>query len=127
MLVKPDAVERRCIGEVLRRVEAAGFRITGLEMRRLSRPEAEEFYAVHRAKEFFSDLVEFMCSGPVVACRLEAEDARHRLREFVGLTDPKQAAPGTIRADFGTSVRRNAVHAANPDEDIDRELSLFFS
>ncbi|MEO0078733.1 MAG: nucleoside-diphosphate kinase [candidate division WOR-3 bacterium] len=127
LILKPDAVERRCIGEVLRMVESAGFRITGLTMRRLTTAEAEGFYAVHRGKEFFRGLVDFMTSGPVVACRLEAENARRRLREFIGSTDPAQAAAGTIRAEFGTSVRQNAVHAANPDEDVDRELGFFFA
>lgn len=127
LIIKPDAVERCRIGEILHRVESEGFRITGLAMRRLSRPEAEEFYAVHRHKEFFPALVEFMTSGPVVTCRLEASDARRRLRELVGATDPAQAAPGTIRAALGTSVRHNAVHAANPDENVDRELRLFFA
>ena len=126
LIIKPDAVERGCIGEILRRVESAGFQITGLTMRQLTRSEAEDFYAVHRDKDFFAGLVEFMTSGPLVTCRLETTDARRRLRELVGSTDPSQAAPGTIRADLGTTVRRNAVHAANPDEDVDRELRLFF-
>jgi nucleoside-diphosphate kinase len=126
LLVKPDAVQAGRTGEILRRIEAAGFRITGLVMRRLSRTEAERFYAVHRSKEFFAGLVDFITSGPVVAVRLEAESARRRLRELVGNTDPAQAAVGTIRHDFGTSVRLNAVHAANPEENADAELAFFF-
>lgn len=127
LILKPDAVEKRCIGEVLRKVESAGFRITGLTMRTLTRTEAEGFYALHRDRDFFAGLVDFMTSGPIVACRLEADDARRRLRKLVGSTDPAEAVPGTIRADFGTSVRHNAVHAANPDEDVDRELGFFFA
>ncbi|MBN2465273.1 nucleoside-diphosphate kinase [candidate division WOR-3 bacterium] len=126
VLIKPDAVSRHCIGEILGRLEAAGFAVTGLVMRRLSREQAGEFYAIHRDKEFFPGLVEFMTSGPLVAVRLTGEDACRRVREFVGSTDPAKAAPGTIRADFGTSVRTNAVHASNPEEDVRRELEFFF-
>ncbi len=126
LLVKPDAVGKHHIGEILGRLEAAGFLITGLVMRRLSRTEAEEFYAIHQCKEFFAGLVEFMTSGPLVAVRLEGPDVCRHVREFVGVTDPSKAAPGTIRADFGTSVRFNAVHASNPDEDVRREVAFFF-
>jgi nucleoside-diphosphate kinase len=125
-LIKPDAVRRRHIGEILGRLEAAGFAVTGLVMRRLSRDQAEGFYSIHRGKEFFPGLVEFMTSGSLVAVRLEGENACRRVREFVGVTDPSKAAPGTIRADFGTSVRSNAVHASNPEEDVRRELEFFF-
>ncbi len=100
--------------------------LTGLEMRHLNRTEAENFYRIHQDKEFFAGLVEFIVSGPLVAVRIEGPEVRRRLREFVGATDPAQAAPGTIRADFGTTVRRNAVHASNPDEDVERELEFFF-
>ena len=126
LLIKPDAVGRHQVGEILGRLEAAGFEVTGLVMRRLSRAEAEGFYAIHRGKEFFPGLVEFITSGQLVAVRLEGEDVCRRVREFVGVTDPSKAAPGTIRADFGTSVRTNAVHASNPEEDVSRELELFF-
>ncbi|MEO0079258.1 MAG: nucleoside-diphosphate kinase [candidate division WOR-3 bacterium] len=126
LVIKPDAVRRHCIGEILSRLEKAGFVITGLVMRQLPRTEAEEFYAVHKGKDFFAGLVDFITSGPVVAVRLEAPDARRRVRQFIGATDPAQAAPGTIRAEFGTSVRMNAVHAANPGEDVERELRFFF-
>jgi nucleoside-diphosphate kinase len=126
LLVKPDAVRARRTGEVLRRLEDAGFTISGLIMRRLSADEAGKFYAIHRDKAFFDGLVEFMTSGPLVAVRLEGTNSRRRLREFVGTTDPSLAAPGTIRADFGTAVRTNAVHASNPDEDVEREIRFFF-
>jgi nucleoside-diphosphate kinase len=126
VLIKPDAVRKHRIGKILDRLEAAGFVVTGLVMRTLSLEQAEEFYTIHRGKEFFSGLVEFMTSGPLVAVRLDGEDVCHRVREFIGATDPAKAATGTIRADFGTSVRTNAVHASNPDEDVCRELDLFF-
>ncbi|MFO7676236.1 MAG: nucleoside-diphosphate kinase [bacterium] len=126
LLIKPDAVRQACIGDILHRLECAGFTITGLRMRRLDAVAAGRFYAVHEGKPFFAGLVEFMTSGPLVAVRLEAPDARRRVREFIGVTDPSQAAPGTIRADFGTSVRANAVHASNPDEDVETELRFFF-
>jgi nucleoside-diphosphate kinase len=126
VLIKPDAVGRHLIGEILGRLEAAGFLVTGLAMRRLSRAEAEGFYAIHRGKEFFPGLVEFITSGPLVAVRLEGENVCRRVREFVGVTDPSKAAPGTIRADFGASIRANAVHASNPEEDVRRELGSFF-
>ncbi len=126
LLIKPDAVQQHRTGEILRRLEQAGFVIIGLKMRRLTRPEAEEFYAIHKGKDFFSGLVEFMSSGPVVAVALQGPGCRKRLREFIGATDPARAAPGTIRADFGTSVRTNAVHASNPEEDTERELRLLF-
>jgi nucleoside-diphosphate kinase len=126
VLIKPDAVGRHKIGEILSRLEAAGFAVTGLVMRRLSRVEAEGFYAIHRGKEFFPGLVEFITSGPLVAIRLEGGNVCRRVRDFIGVTDPSKAAPGTIRADFGTSVRTNAVHASNPDEDVCREVEFFF-
>jgi nucleoside-diphosphate kinase len=126
VLIKPDAVRRHCIGEIVGRLESAGFAVTGLVMRRLDRDQAEEFYAIHRGREFYPGLVEFMTSGPLVAVRLDGEDICRRVREFVGATDPAKAAPGTIRADFGTSVRTNAVHASNPEEDVRRELDSFF-
>ena len=111
---------------MLARIEAAGFAVTGLVMRRLTAAEAEGFYGIHRGKEFFAGLVEFITSGPLVAVRLEGEDVCRRVREFIGATDPGRAAPGTIRADFGTSVRTNAVHASNPVEDVRGELEFFF-
>jgi nucleoside-diphosphate kinase len=126
LLIKPDAVRQHRIGEILSRIEAAGFVVTALVMRHLTRPQAEEFYAIHRGREFYPGLVEFMTSGPLVAVRLEGENVCRRVREFIGVTDPSKAAPGTIRADFGTSVRSNAVHASNPEEDVRRELGFFF-
>jgi len=126
LLIKPDAVRKHRTGEILRRLEEAGFVVTGLRMQRLSKDEAERFYAIHREKDFFEGLVEFVTSGPLVAVRLEADDARARVRGFIGVTDPARAAPGSIRSDFGTSIRENAVHASNPEEDVERELNQFF-
>ncbi len=126
LLIKPDAVSRHKIGEILARLEAAGFVVTGLVMRQLSRTQAEEFYSIHRGKEFFPGWLEFITSGPLVAVRLDGDDVLHRVREFIGVTDPGRAAPGSIRADFGTTVRTNAVHASNPEEDVRRELEFFF-
>ncbi len=125
-MIKPDAVGQHRVGEILSRLEAAGFVITGLAMRRLSPEQAEDFYAIHRGKEFFPGLVEFITSGPLVAVRLDGENVCRRVRDFIGVTDPAKAAPGTIRADFGVSVRSNAVHASNPEEDVRRELEFFF-
>jgi nucleoside-diphosphate kinase len=126
LLIKPDAVGRHHLGEIISRLEAAGFGIAGLTMRRLSREQAAGFYAIHQGKEFFPGLVEFITSGPLVAVRLDGENVCRRVREFIGVTDPAKAAPGTIRADFGTSIRSNAVHASNPEEDVRRELEFFF-
>jgi nucleoside-diphosphate kinase len=126
LLIKPDAVCRQRVGEILRRLETAGFVITGLRMLRLSPAAAGRFYAIHRDRPFFTGLVEFMSSGPLVAVRLEAENARRRVREFIGTTDPAESAPGTIRAEFGTTMRANAVHASNPEEDTEEELRFFF-
>lgn len=126
LVIKPDAVARGVIGEIITTIERAGLKIAGLVMRRLSRAEAEEFYAIHRGKDFFTGLVEFIISGPVVALLVEGENARQRVRELAGATDPAKAKPGTIRQRFGTSVRTNAVHAANPAEDVEREIRFFF-
>ncbi len=126
LVIKPDAVKKGLIGAIISRLEQAGFTITGMVMKQLSRAEAEGFYAIHRGKDFFAGLVEFITSGPVVALLIEGEGCQPRLREFVGATDPAKAKPGTIRAEFGTSVRMNAVHASNPEEDVNREINFFF-
>jgi len=126
LLIKPDAVRMRRTGEILARLEQAGFIVVGLRMMTLARDHAEAFYAIHRGKEFFDGLVQFICSGPLVAVLLEGDDCRARVRRFVGATDPARAAPGTIRAEFGTSLRMNAVHASNPEEDVAREVALMF-
>lgn len=126
LIVKPDAVAARHTGEIIARLEREGFTVTGLVMRRLDREAAADFYSIHRGKDFFGGLVDFMTSGPLVAARLEAPGARARLRELAGATEPSRAAPGTIRADFGTTTRMNAIHASNPEEDVVREVRFFF-
>jgi nucleoside-diphosphate kinase len=126
LVIKPDAVRRRLVGEVIRRVETDDFRICDVRFTRLERKQAEEFYAIHQGKEFFDGLVEFMTSGPVMALCLEREGAVQRLRELAGATDPKQAKPGTIRADFGTSTRENVIHASSPAESPEREIQFYF-
>ncbi|MGQ9708105.1 MAG: nucleoside-diphosphate kinase [bacterium] len=126
LVIKPDAVRRNCIGEILKMVEKAGLKISGLSMLQLDRAEAEEFYSIHRGQDFFTGLMDFITSGPVVAVRVEGENARRRLRELAGATNPEKAKRGTIRHQFGTSTMMNAVHAANPDEDVDKEINFFF-
>ena len=125
-IVKPDAVRKHAIGEILRRFEAAGLRIVAARMMHLSRAEAEGFYAVHRSRAFFRDLVEFMTSGPVLVQVLEGEDAIAKNRELMGATDPKKAAKGTIRADFADSIDANAVHGSDAPETARTEVAYFF-
>ncbi|MEO0076805.1 MAG: nucleoside-diphosphate kinase [candidate division WOR-3 bacterium] len=125
LLIKPDAVKNKHIGEIISEIERE-FEIVGIKLTQLNRKQAEEFYAIHQGKDFFPSLIDFMTSGPIVALLLQGDNVRTRLREFIGATDPKMAKPGTIRARFGTSIQQNAVHAANPSEDPDKEISFFF-
>ena len=125
-IIKPDAVGKNVIGQIYSRFEGAGLRIVAAQMRRLSRAEAEGFYAVHRERPFFKDLVEFMISGPVMIQALEGDDAISRHRELMGATDPKQAAPGTIRADFAASIDANAVHGSDAPGTATFEIEYFF-
>ena len=125
-IIKPDAVKKNAIGQILARFEAAGLRIVAARMMHLSRAEAEGFYAVHRQRPFFPDLVEFMTSGPVLVQVLEGENAIARNRELMGATDPKKAAKGTIRADFADSIDANAVHGSDSAENARTEVSYFF-
>jgi nucleoside-diphosphate kinase len=125
-IVKPDAVERRLIGKILAHVEEKGFRIQEARFSRMTRDEAQTFYGEHQGKPFFNDLVEYMTSGPVMLTCLEREDAIKTLREVVGATDPKEAAPGTVRALFGQSKQMNSVHASDSPPSADREVKLFF-
>jgi nucleoside-diphosphate kinase len=126
-IVKPDGVRKNVIGEVYRRFEAAGLRIVAARMQRLSPAEAEGFYEVHRARPFFKDLVAYMTSGPVVVQVLEGENAVARNREIMGATDPKKAAPGTIRADLAESIEQNVVHGSDSAENAAREIGYFFA
>jgi nucleoside-diphosphate kinase len=126
-IVKPDGVEKNLIGEVYRRFEKSGLVIVAARMMHLSRSEAEGFYAVHRERPFFKDLCTYMTSGPVIVQVLEGEDAVARHREIMGATDPKKAAPGTIRADLAASIEENVVHGSDSAENAAREISYFFA
>ena len=125
-IIKPDAVKKNVIGQILARFEKAGLRIIAARMMHLSRAEAEGFYAVHRSRPFFKDLVEFMVSGPVLVQVLEGENAVAKNRELMGATDPKKAAKGTIRADFADSIDANAVHGSDSAENARTEVAYFF-
>jgi nucleoside-diphosphate kinase len=126
-IVKPDGVSRNLIGEVYGRFEKAGLKIIAARMQQLSRDEAEGFYAVHRQRPFFKDLVAYMTSGPVLVQVLEGEGAVARNREIMGATDPRKAAPGTIRADLAESIERNVVHGSDSPENAATEIAYFFS
>jgi nucleoside-diphosphate kinase len=126
-IVKPDGVQKNLIGEVYRRFEQAGLRIVGARMLQLSQSQAEGFYAVHRERPFYRDLVRYMTSGPVIVQVLEGENAVARHREIMGATDPKKAAPGTIRADFAASIEQNVVHGSDAADTAAREIAFFFS
>jgi nucleoside-diphosphate kinase len=125
-IIKPDAVARNVIGEIYTRFERAGLKIVAAKMTRLARPDAEGFYAVHRERPFFKDLVEFMTSGPVMIQVLEGDNAIAKNRDLMGATDPKKAAAGTIRADFAQSIDANAVHGSDGPETAETEIEFFF-
>jgi nucleoside-diphosphate kinase len=125
-IIKPDAVKKNAIGQIIARFESAGLRVVAARMMHLSRAEAEGFYAVHRERPFFKDLVEFMISGPVLVQVLEGRDAIAKNRELMGATDPKKAAKGTIRADFADSIDANAVHGSDGAETARTEIAYFF-
>jgi nucleoside-diphosphate kinase len=125
-IVKPDAVAKNVIGEIYSRFERAGLKIVAAKMTWLARADAEGFYAVHRGRPFFADLVEFMTSGPVMIQVLEGENAIAKNRDLMGATDPKKAAPGTIRADFAQSIDANAVHGSDAPETATTEIAYFF-
>jgi nucleoside-diphosphate kinase len=125
-IVKPDGVGRNLIGDVYRRFEQAGLRVVAARMMQLSQAEAEGFYAVHRERPFFKDLVRFMTSGPVMVQVLEGEGAIAKNREVMGATDPKKADKGTIRADLATSIDENIVHGSDAPDTAAREISYFF-
>ena len=126
-IIKPDAVARGLHGDILSRIHEAGFQIVAIESRRLTKEEAEGFYAVHRGKPFFGDLTGFMSSGKVVILALEADGAISRWRELMGATDPAKAAPNTLRKLYGTSIQNNCTHGSDAPETAAFELSYFFS
>ena len=125
-IVKPDGVARNLVGDVYQRFEKAGLRIVGARMLQLTQRQAEGFYAIHRERPFFRDLCAYMTSGPVMVQVLEGESAVTLHREIMGATDPKKAAPGTIRADLATSIEENVVHGSDSVENASREISYFF-
>ncbi len=126
-IIKPDAVAKNVVGEILARFEKAGLRIAATKKIQLSQADAEAFYAVHAERPFFGELVAFMISGPVVVTVLEGENAMAKNRELMGATDPKEAAPGTIRADFAESIDANAVHGSDSLENAANEINFFFA
>jgi len=126
-IIKPDAVKKNVIGQIVARFEKAGLRVVAARMKHLSRTEAEGFYAVHRERPFFRDLVDFMISGPVLIQVLEGENAIAKNRELMGATDPKKAEKGTIRADFAQSIDANAVHGSDSAENARTEIAYFFA
>jgi len=126
-IIKPDAVAKNVIGEIYSRFEKGGLKVVASKMKHLSRKEAEGFYAVHRERPFFNALVEFMISGPVQVQVLEGENAIAKNRELMGATNPKDAAPGTIRADFADSIDANAVHGSDAPETAAVEIAYFFA
>ena len=126
-IVKPDGVSKNLIGEVYRRFEKAGLRVIAAKMLRLRQDQAEGFYAVHKARPFYADLVRYMSSGPVMVQVLEGENAVKANRDIMGATNPKQAAPGTIRADFAASIEENVVHGSDGPETARNEIAFFFS
>ncbi len=126
-IIKPDAVAKNVIGQIYTRFEQAGLKIIASRMMHLSRADAEGFYAVHKSRPFFKDLVDFMISGPVVIQVLEGDNAIQKNRDLMGATDPKKAAKGTIRADFADSIDANAVHGSDSAENAAIEIAYFFS
>jgi nucleoside-diphosphate kinase len=125
-IIKPDAMKARQAGEILSRLEKAGFDVIALRLRRLTREEAEGFYHVHRERPFFGSLASFMTSGPCITMVLEGENAIARLREIMGATDPAQAAPGTIRRDLASSIEANCIHGSDAAETAKFEIGYFF-
>ena len=126
-IIKPDGVQKNQIGEVIRRFEAAGLRIVGARMVQLTQAQAEGFYAVHKERPFYKDLVRYMLSGPVVVQVLEGENAVAKNRELMGATDPKKADKGTIRADLATSIEQNVVHGSDSLDNAKNEIAFFFA
>lgn len=126
IVLKPDSVKRNLVGEILKRFEEKGFVIKKLRMLTMEKSEAEQFYSVHKEKPFFNELVSFITSGPIAAAVIEGSDAVERAREIIGATKPSEAAPGTVRADFGTSITQNAIHASDSLESFLWESKIIF-
>ena len=126
-MIKPDGVQRNLVGEIISRVEAKGFSITKIKMMTISQELAEKHYEEHKDKSFFSDLVSFITSGPVVAMQVEGENVVYQIRNLMGATNPSESTPGSIRGDLATELDKNVVHGSDSDESAERELSLFFA
>ena len=124
--IKPDAVERNLIGEIIRRVEQKGYRIVAIDKLKLSREEVEAFYEIHKGKPFFNELVDFISSGPCVPMIVEGKNVIEGIRELIGATNPAQAAEGTVRKDFAKSITQNSVHASDAPETAKDEIAFFF-
>ncbi len=125
-IIKPNAIKKNCVGKIIEKFEKNGLKVAAAKMVVIPKAQCEEFYAEHKARPFFGELVSFMTSGPVLLMALAGENAVMRNREIMGATDPKKAAPGTIRAEFGDSVGENAVHGSDSPQSADRELKIFF-
>lgn len=126
-MVKPDGVQRRLVGEVIRRFENAGMKIVAMKFMSVTRELAEKHYAVHKGKDFYDGLLEYITSGPVVAMVIEGGNAIERVRTMVGVTDPSKASPGTIRGDYAQSIGKNIIHASDSKETAEHEIALWFS
>lgn len=126
-IIKPDAVRKNCIGEITKRFENSGLKVIAARMDKLKKHQAEKFYEIHKARPFYNELVEFMCSGPIMIQVLEGTNAILKNRELMGATDPQQALPGTIRADFAENVSQNAVHGSDGIETAKQEIAFFFA
>ena len=126
-IIKPDAVRRYYTGDIIKRIESSGLHISGMRLIHLTRPQAEAFYDVHKERPFFGSLCDYMTSGPVVVMALSGEGAVTRWRQLMGATNPADAAPGTIRKDFGHNIEQNAAHGSDASETAAREVSFFFS
>ena len=126
-IIKPDSVRKNNFGKILSRIESEGFKVLGIKKVALSQRQAEGFYAVHRERPFFKDLVKYMMSGPVYVAALERNDAVPALRKLMGATDPKKADKGTIRAEFGESIEQNAIHGSDSDDNARNEIAFFFA
>ena len=125
-IIKPNAIKKKVIGAIINKFENNGLQIAAAKLIHLDRQKAEEFYSEHKERPFFGELVDFMTSGPIMIMALSGEDAISKNREIMGATDPKESKPGTIRAEFGDNVGKNAVHGSDSPESAQRELSLFF-
>lgn len=126
-IIKPDAFERGLAGDIIKRIQQSGLKVRAMRLTKLSREQAERFYEVHKARPFYNDLCAYMTSGPVIVMALEGDDAIKRWRELMGATDPKKASAGTLRADFGENIERNAVHGSDAPETAAQEIPFFFS